>query len=205
MTITGASGSPCEDYSAIDCPVYVVGGWADPYRQAVLDLLEWLDCPRKGLIGPWAHQYPEEGTPGPAIDFRAECVRWWDQWLKGDDTGVLADPDLRVWMQEGVSARRTRRSLPGTVGGRGGLALPARTDARIFPGSGQAHRAWGAPGVRWPFAAPASGFGPAPGARGGSRSFRGIRSGEDDLSLCFTSAPLEERIEILGSPRPRSS
>jgi putative CocE/NonD family hydrolase len=57
------TGSPSEDYAAIDCPVYAVGGWADPYRQAVLDLLSSLSCPRKGLIGPWSHRYPEEGTP----------------------------------------------------------------------------------------------------------------------------------------------
>ena len=78
------TGSPSDDYASVECPVYAVGGWADPYRQAVLDLLASLSGPRKGLIGPWSHRYPEEGTPGPAFDFRAECVRWWDHWLKGD-------------------------------------------------------------------------------------------------------------------------
>ena len=71
--------------------------------QAVLDLLSSLSCPRKGLIGPWSHRYPEEGTPGPAFDFRAECVRWWDHWLKGEDTGVLDEPVLHAWMPGGAA------------------------------------------------------------------------------------------------------
>jgi putative CocE/NonD family hydrolase len=43
-------GSVCEDYAAIECPVYAVGGWADAYTNAVLRLLAGLSCPRKGLI-----------------------------------------------------------------------------------------------------------------------------------------------------------
>jgi predicted acyl esterase len=101
-------GSPCEDYAAIECAVYAVGGWADPYRQAVLDLLASLPGPRKGLIGPWAHRYPEEGTPGPAFDFRADCVRWWDRWLKGEENGVMDEPMLHAWMPEPA-----RRGAPG--------------------------------------------------------------------------------------------
>ena len=35
-------GSVCEDFAAIECPVYAVGGWADGYTNAVLRLLEGL-------------------------------------------------------------------------------------------------------------------------------------------------------------------
>lgn len=93
-------GSVCEDYGAIECPVLAVGGWLDSYRDAVLRLLEGLPGPRKGLIGPWAHEYPEVAEPGPRIGFLQECLRWWDQWLKGKPTGVMDEPMLRVWMQE---------------------------------------------------------------------------------------------------------
>lgn len=48
-------GSVCEDYGAIQCAVYAIGGWADAYRNAVPRLLEGLHAPRKGLIGPWCH------------------------------------------------------------------------------------------------------------------------------------------------------
>jgi uncharacterized protein len=193
------AGSPCEAYDAIECPVYVVGGWADPYRQAVLDLLERLDCPRKGLIGPWSHQYPEEGTPGPAIDFRAECVRWWDQWLKGEETGILSEPQLRVWMQEGIPPREDRprrgrwveeRSWPaqrissrrysfgeGTLIRRPAVARELSVEGRLMVGS--------AAGTWCPW---------------GVSELPGDQRPEDELSLCFTSDPLQERLEILGSP-----
>ena len=48
-------GSICEDFSEIECAVFAVGGWADPYSNAIPRMLEGLNCPRKGLIGPWAH------------------------------------------------------------------------------------------------------------------------------------------------------
>ena len=90
--------SVCEDYDAIQVPVMVVSGWADGYSNTVFRLLEHLKVPRRGLVGPWGHKYPHMGGPGPAIDFLGECVRWWDQWLKGEDRGVQQDPMLRAWM-----------------------------------------------------------------------------------------------------------
>ena len=80
-------GSVCEDFGAIKCPVYAIGGWADGYSEAVLRLVAGLGAPSKGLLGPWSHAFPDEVEPGPAIGFLQECLRWWDQWLKGEDTG----------------------------------------------------------------------------------------------------------------------
>ena len=96
-------GSVCEDYGAIRCAVYAIGGWADGYSNAIPRLLAGLQCPKKGLIGPWAHLFPHDGVPGPAIGFLQEAVRWWDQWLRGVDTGIMDEPPLRVWMQENVA------------------------------------------------------------------------------------------------------
>lgn len=69
-------GSVCEDYSAVQCPVMTVSGWADGYSNAVFRLVEQLDVPVKGLIGPWSNAYPHLGEPGPAIGFLQELVRW---------------------------------------------------------------------------------------------------------------------------------
>jgi putative CocE/NonD family hydrolase len=93
-------GSVCENWSAIECPVFAVGGWADGYSNAVFRLLANLKGPRKGLIGPWGHKYPHFARPGPRIGFLQECIRWWDQWLKCIDTGIMAEPMLRAWMQD---------------------------------------------------------------------------------------------------------
>jgi uncharacterized protein len=191
------TGSPCEDYAAIECPVYAVGGWADPYRQAVLDLLGSLSGPRKGLIGPWSHRYPEEGTPGPAFDFRAECVRWWDRWLKGEENGVMDEPMLHAWMQDRseepprrpgrwVSEERWPPLRPvedGYVLGDGTLetgAAPEREHELSSPES------TGLDAGSWcPWA---------------ESELAGDQARDDDLSLTFTSEPLESAVEILGEP-----
>jgi uncharacterized protein len=105
--------SVCEDFAAIQCPVYAVGGWADGYSNAIPRLLAGLKVPRKGLIGPWAHRYPHFATPGPQIGFLQECLRWWDHWLKGIETGIMDEPMYRVWMQESVPPRAHHDERPG--------------------------------------------------------------------------------------------
>ncbi|MGM0498400.1 MAG: CocE/NonD family hydrolase [Bacteroidota bacterium] len=101
--------SVCEDYSSIKCPVFAISGWADGYTNTVFRLMENLNVPRKGLIGPWGHKYPHMGGPGPTIDFLNEAVRWWDQWLKGIDRGVEKDPMIRAWMKDTVSPISSKR------------------------------------------------------------------------------------------------
>jgi putative CocE/NonD family hydrolase len=96
-------GSVCEDFSAIQCPVLAVSGWADGYSNTVFRLLENLRVPRRGLIGPWGHKYPHMGGPGPEIDFLREALRWWEQWLQGIETGVTDEPMLLAWMQDTAS------------------------------------------------------------------------------------------------------
>lgn len=102
-----------EDYASIQCPVLAVGGWADGYTNAIFRLLENLDVPRKGLIGPWGHKYPHLGIPGPAIGFLQEIVRWWDHWLKGVDTGLMDEPMLRAWMQDSAPPHPSYTERPG--------------------------------------------------------------------------------------------
>jgi len=106
-------GSVCEDYSAIRCPVFAVSGWADGYSNSVFRLLEHLDVPRRGLVGPWSHLYPHLGQPGPAIGFLQECRLWWDRWLKDEENGIESEPDLRVWMQESVPPTSRYDHRPG--------------------------------------------------------------------------------------------
>jgi uncharacterized protein len=93
-------GSVKEDFGAIQCPVLAVSGWVDGYTSAVFELVENLKAPCKGMLGPWGHKYPHVGVPGPDIGFLQECKRWWDHWLKGIDTGVDKDPDMRMYLQD---------------------------------------------------------------------------------------------------------
>ncbi|WNC72743.1 CocE/NonD family hydrolase [Thalassotalea psychrophila] len=95
-------GSVNEDFSKIKIPVYAISGWADAYRNSVFDLLENLQSPCKGLIGPWAHKYPNIAYPGPKIDYVKESVRWWDKWLKGIENHIMAEPKLHYYLMDSV-------------------------------------------------------------------------------------------------------
>ena len=106
-------GSVCEDFEAIQCPVMAIGGWTDAYSNAVPRLLARLKVPRLGIIGPWGHVYPHDGVPGPAVGYLQEAVRWWDQWLKGEDTGIMNEPMLRAYVQDPVAPEGTRGFTPG--------------------------------------------------------------------------------------------
>lgn len=116
--------SVCEDYSALQVPVLASSGWADGYSNAVTRLLENVDVPRKGLIGPWSHKFPHLGEPGPAIGYLQEVVRWWDHWLKGEENGVMDGPMLRSWMQESVPPSTSYEERPGRWVGEPSLPSP---------------------------------------------------------------------------------
>ena len=106
-------GSVCENYAAIETPVFLVGGWTDGYTNSIGRLLDNLACPRKALIGPWAHKYPHFAKPGPQVGFLQECLRWWDYWLKGQDTGIMDEPVLRAWIEDPARPAPYNAEKPG--------------------------------------------------------------------------------------------
>lgn len=119
-------GSINEDYSAIKIPVLAVGGWADGYSNAIFRLLENLESPVKGIIGPWSHIYPQFGKPGPAIGFLQEQLRWWNHWLKNIDSGVDQDPDLVAYKQDYSIPSASRNYVPGEW-----IAVPSWNNRQI--------------------------------------------------------------------------
>jgi uncharacterized protein len=210
-------GSVCEDYAAIEIPVYAIGGWTDGYTNSVLRLLEGLPGPRKGLIGPWPHAFPHYVTPGPAIGFLQEALRWWDHWLKGADTGIMDEPMLRVWMQESVPPTPWMDEVPGRWAAEDAWPSPRleprtlRLDAdgvlRDVAGAGaadvEAAAAHGADGGRLIIRG-AQLCGADAGAwcaESQPSDFAPDQRAAEGQSLCFTSAPLAEDLEILGHPR----
>ena len=96
-------GSLRPKYSAIDAATMIVGGWADGYRNATLRMFESLTCPKRMLIGPWAHSSPESSLPGPHIDLVPEMIRWWDRWLKGVPNGIDDEPPITVFVRNSTA------------------------------------------------------------------------------------------------------
>jgi uncharacterized protein len=194
-------GSVCEDYGAIKCAVYAIGGWADGYSNAVPRLMRGLSCPRKGLIGPWAHRFPHNGVPGPAIGFLQEAVRWWDHWLKGVETGIMDEPLLRVWMQESVDPQPYHEERPGRWVAERSWP-PARVEKRrYYLNPGRLEPTAGRR-VLLAFSSPQT-----TGLRAGEWCAFGAEGempldqrSDDGRSLTFDTEPLPARTEILGAP-----
>jgi putative CocE/NonD family hydrolase len=194
-------GSVSQDYRAITCPVYAVGGWADAYTSGVFRLLDGLDVPRKGLVGPWAHAYPHDGVPGPPIGFLQEALRWWDHWLAGRKNGIMDEPMLRVWMPEATKPASARYVSKGRWIAEPAwpLAKPDVRQFRLAPGSllDANSRVEARISIRSPLSTGSQAGSWCPfGAEGMPRD----QKEDDDRSVVFDSPPLAERIEILGEP-----
>ncbi len=194
-------GSICENYDDVEVPLYAVGGWTDGYTTPVLRLLDKLSCPRKGLIGPWGHLYPQNAVPGPAIGFLQEALRWWDHWLKGIATTIMDEPMLRVWTQTSVAPATHYEQRPGRWVEEAVWPTPAVSSRRLLlsghalcakagPGETQQIRGMQAAGLQ-------SGVWSAFGRPG---DLPPDQRPEDGMSLCFDTEPLTEDLEILGFP-----
>lgn len=196
-------GSVQEDWSAIQCPVLVVGGWADSYTNTVPRLLANLQVPARGIIGPWGHIYPMDGVPGPAIGFLQEAVRWWDQWLKGVDTGVMDEPQLRAFINDPVAPTGTRKAQPGRWVGEPSWPSPAIADRLLhLRADGALADTPESSDATLPVCSPqdhgrAAGEWMGTGCDGEMPTDQRL---DDGGSLNFTTPVLEEAIEILGAP-----
>ena len=197
-------GSVREDYAAIQCPVYAIGGWADAYTNAVPRLLAGLTVPRKGLIGPWAHMYAHNGIPGPAIGYLQEALRWWDYWLKGVDTGIMDEPMLRAWVQESMPPQTYYTTWPGRwvaeaswpsanilpthyFLSKASLSLQAKEpDTHALRSIHGSQLTGAAAGVWCPY--------------GRLGDLPSDQREDDGLSLCFDGDALDEPMEVLGFP-----
>lgn len=81
-------------YDKVKIPVYLhcawspIGRWSPPIFSAMAD--DRLSCPKRlGVL---------EGYDGLELPYRAlneECLRWYDHWLKGVDTGIMDEPPYK--------------------------------------------------------------------------------------------------------------
>jgi len=196
-------GSVGENFADITCAVYAVGGWCDGYRDAVLRLMAGLNCPRKGLIGPWSHQYPmDDFEPGPHIGFLQEVVRFFDHFMKGEDTGIMDEPALRVFLQESVPPATHYPERAGRWAAEPSWPAPGVSTRRFYLNDGELSSAPSSASrpASWAGLQTAGLDAGAWCAFGNPLDAPPDQRGEDGMSLSFTSAPLESDLVILGDP-----
>jgi predicted acyl esterase len=78
------------NYSKIKIPAYIVAATHRPGAY-----YGWLDMkmPRKLVSCPSVY------TDRPFYQFSWELLRWFDHWLKGMDTGIMDEPNVRLFIQ----------------------------------------------------------------------------------------------------------
>ena len=198
-------GSICEDFGALECGVLLVGGLADGYTNGFERALAGLSAagvPCRGLVGPWSHAWPEVAEPGPQIGFLQECVRWWDHWLRDEDSGAMDAPLLRAWMQEPVTPAAFHSVRPGRWVAEREWPSSRIIDRDLFPTvDGGLERA---PAEARPIRLRGSDLAGADAGAwcpyGRPTDLAPDQRAEDGLSLSFTTAPLGDSLEVLGRP-----
>ncbi|MEM6538381.1 MAG: CocE/NonD family hydrolase C-terminal non-catalytic domain-containing protein, partial [Pseudomonadota bacterium] len=181
-----------------NCPVLSIGGWSDRYSNSVMALAILKPDLCWGVVGPWGHHYPDQGEPGPAVNFQKMALEWWDHWLMGSGDEPFPWPKLQLWRrefdppQDRLTARHgewisissaSPRSATHLYLGRGSLELEGQ-------------------GIDSSLSVP---FNLQHGTQAGDTGYFGRVGGlpldqadDDQRALCFQSAPLVEAISLIG-------
>jgi uncharacterized protein len=190
-------------YDAVQVPTLMIGGWLDGYTDSIPRMAEHMSAPTRAIIGPWPHAWPESASPGPRIDGMHEALRWWDHWLKGKDTGLMNEPRLALYVPHYYPPRLDVENIPGEWRFEDAWPVVDTEQTCWFP-QADGGLAASAPATEkvWELEYKAT--------VGSSNRYRvphyaaelfTDQRADDAYSLSFTSAPLEEPLEILGFPQ----
>ena len=188
-------------YDSIRVPTFVIGGWYDGYRDSVPRMLEHVQAPMKAIVGPWSHYFPHDAMPTPRIEWRHEAVRWYDQWLKGRDTGILDEPRFAVYVRHWHPPGPVLEVVDGEWRWEDGWPIARIRERTLYA---QPNHDLGdeipAPALHQLRNVPSTGV-----EAGGPVMWWGDAAYDqrptDAFSLVYDSAPLEAELEILGLPR----
>ena len=194
-------GSICDAERPIDVPALIAGGWGDVYSTPVPRIMNLVPETSRAILGPWLHGYPYDAMPGPQIGYLQECVRWWDQWLKGRESGVLEEPRFRAWVYESEPPRAWYEKRRGSWIGAASWPPETVVTRRLtinhdgLDDSAEAERTLtlSSPLTTGTAASEICPMGWGPESPGDQRL-------DDGGSLLFDTEPLAQRLELAGAP-----
>lgn len=181
------------DVARIECPTFLIGGWRDLYADCTPRDWAAITAPKKLLMGPWKHEFPDKGREAPCAGL-AEMERWFDRWLKGERNGIDDEPAVTLFMQGRDGDWRCQSDLPLLGETRRDMFLAhdgslvdeaprsAASDYPYDPTVGMASLVWD------------------PWTTSLDPTMPRDQSGDDARSLCFTGEPLRSVLEIVGAP-----
>jgi hypothetical protein len=192
-----------DKYDRIQVPGLLIGGWFDGYRNSLPRMLEHVKAPVKAIIGPWDHYFPHDAWPTPAMEWRHEAVRWFDHWLKGEETGILDEPRFAVYVREYFPPGPGIDTIPGFWRWEDGWPLERSETLTLY--TNPAHDL-----VREPseLSTHSLSYKASVGLEGGGPvmwwgNIPPDQQPMDEDSLVYETEPLDEPLEILGFPMAR--
>ncbi len=101
-----------------DIPIYFTTGWYDFFERGSLNNFKAMAArhksPTKLLVGPWEHsgtgpRVTGDVDFGPSAEFDMfdEQLRWFNQILKGEETGILREPLVKLFVMGGGSGAKS--------------------------------------------------------------------------------------------------
>ena len=174
----------------IEVPAFLIAGWRDLFPEAMSEAYRRIPGSKQLLFGPWLHVQPDLAAREP-VDWLGELLRFWDRWLRGVDDGGEDEPPVWLFVQ-GDGGWRREAEWP-----------PSRTVEQImYPTSGgvlETHQQEGGGDIYQGT--------PLVGVHGGQWDAMAtgmgypLDQGPDDLlSLRYTTEPLDDGLELGGSP-----
>jgi putative CocE/NonD family hydrolase len=188
-------------YDNLRIPAFFIGAWYDGYRDTVPRMLANLKGPVKAIIGAWDHTWPHEPYPKPGIEWRHEAVRWFDQYLKGVDTGITKEPRFAVYVRQWHKPGPHLDEAPGSWRWEEGWPIARARDRLLYPQPNHTLSAQAPPPAVHELR-----YLPSIGVEaGGPVMWWGDVAHDqrptDAYSLVYDSDPLAQDLEILGLPR----
>ncbi|MBV9582132.1 MAG: CocE/NonD family hydrolase, partial [Chloroflexi bacterium] len=118
-------------YARMSVPAFNIGGWHDIFLKGTLGNFTGMRAnaatpaarsAQRLLIGPWNHTGMRGGNPIGDVDYGARStgaeidvdglhLAWFDHWLRGVDTGIDAEPPVRIFVM-GANRWRTSPTWP---------------------------------------------------------------------------------------------
>jgi len=190
-----------DKYEHIRIPSFHIGGWYDGYRDSLPRMLENVNAPVKAMIGAWSHAWPHEPYPSPGMEWRHEAVRWFDQWLKERDTGIMNEPRFAVYVRNWHEPGPYLEFAPGQWRWEEGWPLNRTSHQKFYPQddhtladkspNSTVHQLRYVPSIGIEAGGPVMWWG----------DVAHDQRPTDAYSLVYDSSPLGRDTEILGLPR----
>lgn len=176
----------------IEVPSFFIVGWRDIFPEGMVRAYERVTAPKKMLAGPWLHSLPDSPAVVPT-EYLPEMLRWFDRWVRGEENGVDGEPPVTLYVQGDGAGWKLEREWP--------IARARERAVHLAPGgllteeapAGESEAAYTADptvGIQAGLWDP----------KGGGLGLPLDQRRDDERSLAFTGAPLDESLEITGSP-----